>query len=435
MATAIVRWAVAPLAPNATGEHREVVMDERPDRIDRTELDELLARLEHQEQHLRDQDRDLAALRAEMARLRAPADTPTPGEVAVLERDGHATPPTGGRLDESDPTPGDLEAGSPGVVGRRHLLRAGAAAAGVAVAGTTLLASGDPAEAATVIGSGNPGVRGDGLGGDGVAGNTNQPGASGVYGNTATAGAVGITGRHLADGTAIEGISTGTLTGIGVMGRGALAGIYGIANGVSEAVGVVGNGTIGGLFEGDAANLLITRTTLNPPPTLTSFNTPGFLVNDKDGALWFCAIAGTPGTWREVAGPTSAGSFHLLPASARIYDSRPGEAPLGVTKGLLANGAERSVLCLQGTGAGVVPLGTTGIAVNVTVTSTSAAGWVSVFRAGIAWPGTSTINWAAPNTTIANSTVVALSSLYQFTLKVSPGSSTHVIVDALGYYR
>ncbi|MEZ5143845.1 MAG: hypothetical protein R2726_15200 [Acidimicrobiales bacterium] len=386
------------------------------------------------ERRLAAQECELAELRREVRQLRRAPSAPTPGDTDLAA--GETTAAALAHPDEHAGVAGHAGVGEPCLVDRRGLLRRAGMAAGAAVAGTALVTgTAEPAEAATLIGSGNPGVRGDGIGGDGVVGNTDQPGASGVYGNTSTTGAVGITARHLAGGVALEAIASGTVYGTGVVGRGSEAGVYGIAMGSGEGFGVVGVGRVGGTFNGDAANAALPRTSLDPPPTLTSAGSSGMLINDKDGALWFCATNGVPGTWRELAGPTSAGSLHILPASTRIYDSRPGEAPLNVTKGLLVSGAERIVSCLQGTAAGVVPIGTTGILVNITVTSTSAAGWVSAYKTGLMWPGTSTINWSSAGTTIANSAVVALSSLYQLTLKVSPGSSTHVIVDAIGYYR
>lgn len=315
-------------------------------------------------------------------------------------------------------------------VDRRHLLRRAGAGAAV-VAGALALAPASPAAASTLTGSGNPGVRGDGLGGDGVQGNTNQAGASGVYGNTSTAGAVGITGRHFGGGTAIEGVVAGvSAASIGVRGVAPVYGLHGQGTQPGDSVGVYGHGGgVGGAFSGGFANVLLFPLNVGPPPSQTTAHAQGMALVDKDGALWFCTASGTPGTWREVAGPASAGSFHLLSSPSRVYDSRPGKPPLGVPKGQLSNGEERSIDC-----AAAVPVGTTGVVVNLTVTETSPSGWLAAYP-GPFWPGTSSINWAAENTTIANGTTVATVSGRTFKLKCSSGSWTHAVVDVIGFYR
>lgn len=122
--------------------------------------------------------------------------------------------------------------------------------------------------------------------------------------------------------------------------------------------------------------------------------------------------------------------LNILGAPVRIYDSRPADPPLGVTKGPLANGASRVIDAKQGS---AVPAGAAAALVTLTVTNTSAAGFVSLFKNGIAWPGTSTINWASA-TTVATTTVVALDAVAQLKAYVSAGSSTDLIVDVLGFY-
>ena len=375
-------------------------------------LDEVVARLEAHE-------REAACLRVEAAALRSAA-TP-PGRSGRSTDDGP---------ERGDATPQRRHRG----VDRRRLLRGAAAAAGVAVVGGAMaVGPATPASAATLVGSGNPGVRGDGIGGDGVQGNTNQAGASGVYGNSSTAGAVGITGRHFAGGTAIEGIATGSPTGssIGIRGQGPTYGVIGQSTYPGDSVGVYGTGAgIGGAFGGTMANLFLPATAgASPPPSQTSAAGRGWMLADKDGALWYCTASGAPGTWREIAGATSAGSLHLLPDPARVYDSRPGKPPLGVVKGQLSNGEERTIDC-----AVAAPVGTTGVLVNLTVTETSPSGWLAAYP-GPFWPGTSSINWAMANATIANGTTVATVSGRTFKLKCSAGSYTHVVVDLIGYYR
>ena len=375
-------------------------------------LDEVVARLEAHEA-------EGARLRAEVAALRSSAPPPehVGGRAGGAPDDGSATTSRPRRE-----------------VDRRRLLRGAAAAAGVAVVGGAIaVGPAAPAAAATVVGSGNPGVRGDGIGGDGVQGNTNQAGSSGVYGNSSTVGAVGITGRHLSGGTAIEGIvsGSGTTPSVGVRGLAPGYGVIGHSTVPGDSIGVYGySAGVGGGFIGTVANLLLpANAAAAPPPSQTTSHTQGMVLTDKDGALWYCAASGAPGTWREVAGPTTAGSLHLLASTTRVYDSRPDKQPLTVVKGQLSNGEDRTISC-----ATWLPVRTTGVLVNVTVTETSPAGWLAAYP-GPTWPGNSSINWAAENTTIANGATVLLASDRSFEVKCSAGSYTHVVVDLIGYYR
>jgi hypothetical protein len=58
---------------------------------------------------------------------------------------------------------------------------------------------------------------------------------------------------------------------------------------------------------------------------------------------------------------------------------------------------------------------------------------MSIYRNGIAFPGTSNLNWSGPGQTIAVTTVTAVDD--QARCAVYAGSVTDVVVDVLGYYR
>jgi len=124
-------------------------------------------------------------------------------------------------------------------------------------------------------------------------------------------------------------------------------------------------------------------------------------------------------------------ALHLLAAPVRVYDSRTGFAPLGVTKGKLANGATRIIDTKLG---GAVPAGAAAALVSVAVTGTDAAGFLALYRNGIAWPGTSTVNWDHVGTSTAVTTVVALDGSAQLRAYVASGASTDLLVDVVGYY-
>ena len=112
----------------------------------------------------------------------------------------------------------------------------------------------------------------------------------------------------------------------------------------------------------------------------------------------------------------------------RVYDSRQGHGKLG-------DGQERTVsVATSLAGDEVVPTGARGVAITLTVTLTEGAngGFLSAFPAGIAWPGTSSINWFGPNQNLATAVIVALGGDREITLRggVAP---TDVVVDVTGY--
>ncbi|MEZ5136124.1 MAG: hypothetical protein R2699_13980 [Acidimicrobiales bacterium] len=60
-----------------------------------------------------------------------------------------------------------------------------------------------------------------------------------------------------------------------------------------------------------------------------------------------------------------------------------------MTKGQLANGGTRAVDCKLSS---AVPAGAAAALVNLTVTNTSSAGFLGLYKNGINWPGNSSIN-------------------------------------------
>lgn len=159
----------------------------------------------------------------------------------------------------------------------------------------------------------------------------------------------------------------------------------------------------------------------------------------RNGSFSACVGEGTPGTWRTLAAPNSAGQFHLASPSVRIYDSRPQFAPFGVAKGKLPNEAERVIDARFGEAVPASADGATPTAalVNLTVTDTdSVSGFLSLFENGTDWPGTSNINWDAQGRTVANTTVVGLDANGRFTVRCggAPGLGAHLVIDVLGYW-
>ena len=129
----------------------------------------------------------------------------------------------------------------------------------------------------------------------------------------------------------------------------------------------------------------------------------------------------------EAAGST-AGSYVPL-APARITDTRAGSGYPNAGKTLAAGGT----LNVQVAGVGGVPSsGVTGAILNVTVTNTTAAGYLTAYPEGTSRLVTSNLNWTAGET-VANRVVVPLSSSGMITLYNHTGS-TDVVVDVSGYF-
>lgn len=219
---------------------------------------------------------------------------------------------------------------------------------------------------------------------------------------------------------------------------GALAGWSGTRTGVygysdSGSFGVVAFGSsvnsTGLKAFGRRANAELTPSGTPAPQRLVAHNL-GELVEDSSGDLWLCVVAGNPGTWRKLGGPATSGQLHLLAAPVRIYDTRPGTAPLAVLpKTPLVSNTARTV---DATGnASGVPTAATGVLINITVTQGVAAGFLTAWPQG-PWPGTSSINWSAGQT-IATTTVTRCGPLATFL--VLANSVTDFLIDVIGYYQ
>jgi hypothetical protein len=300
----------------------------------------------------------------------------------------------------------------------------------------------------------NSSVRPAALAGWSAFGN-NPP--SGVYGFSGNAAGYGTVGRNSASsGTGVLGEAA---SGTGVVADGS-TGVN--ATGTSTAIvancsggdGVVAIGTgaaIRGL-SGDfciAANLS-TKANMYLQPNNSFFGTslktvPSARVDSHvigelenvDGDLWWCVVAGTPGTWRKLGGPSAAGAFHAL-SPGRVYDSRSA-AP---TPGTISGGQNRTVSVADKrnttTGAVVtanfVPAGATAVTANITVVSASGAGFLTVNPGGVITVDSSTINWSTAGQVLANGVTLTLNTTRQLSVVAGGGGSTDFIIDISGYY-
>jgi len=214
-------------------------------------------------------------------------------------------------------------------------------------------------------------------------------------------------------------------------------GVYGFTTS-SDGYGVVainGNGgagsglwarSLGGVavrLEGGKANALFVPGATTGP--VAGAHERGELANDSAGDLWLCVNSGSPGTWRKLAGPSSAGSFHLLGAPVRAYDSRNDPA------GRIVAGGTRTVSLNPTAG---LPGGSTAAMMNITVANTVGGGFLTVFSAALtSVPGTASVNWFDSGQILSNLQVSAIDASAR--IKIYSGANiTDVIVDVIGYY-
>jgi hypothetical protein len=221
----------------------------------------------------------LEALERENAELR--------GKVSALEG-------SHGRRDEAaDPRGSEpLEELEEGRISRRRLLgKAGAAAAGLVVAGALTQrdireARADDPNTFTSTSASTPGVTGEntfggigvyGKGLYGIQGESNGATGQGVHGINSTAGD-GILGDSQS-GVAIHGRSFGP-TGVGVHGEHFDSGY-------------------GGQFKGGRAQLRLVPSSRTGRPG--GSHSKGELYMDSNAALFVCVKGGTPGRWRKIS--------------------------------------------------------------------------------------------------------------------------------------
>ncbi len=127
--------------------------------------------------------------------------------------------------------------------------------------------------------------------------------------------------------------------------------------------------------------------------------------------------------------PTASGGAYFEPlVPTRIADTRPNS---GYPCAGCRLGTE-GTLAIQVAGRGGVPLGAVAAVVNVTVTDTTAASYLSIYPMGTAWPGTSTLNWTA-GMTATNRVITPLGSDGAISVLNQLGSAA-VIVDVSGYF-
>jgi len=367
--------------------------------------------------------------------------------VAALE--GSGTAPT----TSVEPSAAEASAPEPTRIGRR---RAIAGLAGVAAAGTAAaLAPASPAAAAN--------------GGNVVLGTDVNSASSatgiGVQGSAALYG-FGVTDNNASSlhgqSPALFGHAKQTNFQVGVYGQGEnqANGVYGEANGNGKGILGLSQGGPAGQFQTNSPTEPAVR--LFAFPNLNSPSTVGIEINATnllylkpggraappmdniagevgqvrwtvDGAMWACVTAGSPGTWRRIAGTATAGQLTVLPAPVRVYDSRPGTAPTAIgPKSPFAAGTTRT-FNLTANSSGVPAGATAAIVTLLLLNATNAAGNLTIWANGVAKPLSNTVVWGGSAGRFTASAVTALDALAQ--VQVNASLPTDLVIDVVGYYR
>ena len=371
--------------------------------------------------------RELADLRAKVERLSA--DAPSNGHEARRSAEEGSVPPRrrlGRRRGRSRTiSPGEGEA-----VSRRRLLGLAGTAAAAGVGGALL--AGSPSEATSgsnVVIDGNP-TPSTANAGSGTTYLTSD--GNGAAGNTYSGFTLDVQSTKT-DGGAIKGTTNGN--SIGVWGNTtAGAAVQGQA---TSGAGVLGQSGTGPSLRGAApgpntsgVHLQLDRGPVTGPPT-ADFHFPGQFWVDSDGKLFYCVVAGIPGTWVNLASP-----LVTIPP-ARVYDSRVGQQPATLPKLPIVNNSTVN-LDVTGTqanppgGPSGVPTGAKSVLGNITLVNGPNPVFLTVFARGATPPATSNIN-ANGGQVIANNFTSQIGTSNGINIECG-GGPTDFIIDIFGYY-
>ena len=216
--------------------------------------------------------------------------------------------------------------------------------------------------------------------------------------------------------TGVVGHLTGNNIGIGVTGQtdGPGSGVYGQS---LAGFGVFGASSTGyDLYGGGNGRTGRAAHITAGPPTAGSYGT-GDEIRDNSGNVFVCVIGGSPGTWRKVAGPSTAGALHVISGS-RVLNN--------VT---MANGQTQLVDCSSR-----APVGATAVQVTILAFGTTADGYQTCYAEGTPNPGTINCFWSA-GAQMATAAVVPVSAARRFSMTLTTaGGSVGAAVDIGGYY-
>ncbi|MDQ2757471.1 MAG: hypothetical protein M3Y71_13070, partial [Actinomycetota bacterium] len=143
-----------------------------------------------------------------------------------------------------------------------------------------------------------------------------------------------------------------------------------------------------------------------------------------------CVLTGPlrPAAAAAVVGVSDTAGTYVPVTPYRLLDTRrtPGATPVAPGGSVVVSTASRGELPASGIGA---------VAVTLTETGGTSAGYLTAYAYGGSTPGTSNVNWMAARATVANGAVVPVSADGRFTLRNTSPGTAHVVVDVTGYYR
>ncbi len=126
--------------------------------------------------------------------------------------------------------------------------------------------------------------------------------------------------------------------------------------------------------------------------------------------------------------PTAPGTFKSLASPARQLDTRTG---VGGVTGPLGPG---QLIAVKVTGSNGVPANNvSALALNITVTEPTSAGYITAFAGGTALPSSSNVNYG-PAQTIPNFAVTPISTDGKIAFKNTSNGTVQLIADTFGYY-
>jgi hypothetical protein len=318
-------------------------------------------------------------------------------------------------------------------ISRRHALRsAGVVAAGALAGGIATIASAGPVAAASGNFTGDPAVTADAMTGSGVAA-TSVSGPAVTASTSSQADAAIVATNPNWFGVA----GTGTIGVVGTATAAGTTGVSGIADSTVSGSGGSFSGPNGVTINGTSVTVQMQPAASGAPPSTQNSYTRGALVVDNAGALWYCVTSGTPGTWRQLSGATTAGAYHPV-TPGRVYDSRcaqpsPGPIASGGIR-LLSVAAQRNITTGAVTNANFIPANATAVFANVAVVNTVDAGYLTINPGGVTTVSASTINWGTSNQTQSNGVSLTLDNARQVTAIAGGPGSTDFLIDVFGYW-
>jgi hypothetical protein len=227
---------------------------------------------------------------------------------------------------------------------------------------------------------------------------------------------------------------------MGVVGTATSAGttgVRGVADSTVSGSGGLFSGPNGVTINGTSVTVQMQPAASGAPSSTQNSYSQGALVVDNAGALWYCVTSGTPGTWRQLSGATTAGAYHPV-TPGRVYDSRcaqpsPGPLSSGGVR-LLSVAAQRDITTGAVTNANFIPANATAVFANVAVVNTVDAGYLTINPGGVTTVSASTINWGTSNQTQSNGVSLTLDNARQVTVIAGGPGSTDFLIDVFGYW-